>query len=81
MTNIGVTYSDPAVDAAIERVAAVRKARKRLQRNFTPKGDVGNTKIVSIHTDGDGLDFVEQEQSYRDSVPAANLTTAIVDDF
>jgi hypothetical protein len=79
-TNIGVTYNDPAVDAAIERVVAEKKARKRLQRNFTPKGDVGDTKIVSIHTDGDGLVIVEQEQPYRDSVPASNLTLAIVDE-
>jgi poly(3-hydroxybutyrate) depolymerase len=80
LTNIGVTYSDPAIDAAIERVAAEKKARKRLQRNFTPKGDVGDTKIVSIHTDGDGLVIVEQEQPYRDIVPASNLTIAIVDE-
>ena len=80
MSNIGVTYSDPAVDAAIERVVPDKKARKRLARNFTPKGDVGDTKIVSIHTDGDGLVIVEQEQPYRDTVPAANLTLAIVDE-
>jgi hypothetical protein len=80
MSNIGVTYPDPAVDAAIERVSPDRKARKKLQRNFTPKGDVGDTKIVSIHTDGDGLVIVEQEQPYRDSVPAANLTIGIVDE-
>jgi len=79
-TNIGVTYSDPAVDASIERVAAEKNARKRLQRNFTPKGDVGDTKIVAIHTDGDGLVIVEQEQPYRDTVPADNLTLAIVDE-
>ncbi len=80
LTNVGVVYSDPAIDASIERVAAKKGARKRLQRNFTPKGRVGNTKIVSIHTDGDGLVVVEQEQPYRDTVPASNLTIAIVDE-
>jgi hypothetical protein len=80
LTNIGVTYTDAAVDAGIQRIAAVKKDRKRLQRNFTPKGDVGSTKIVSIHTDGDGLVIVEQEQPYRDSVPAANFTLGIVDE-
>ncbi len=80
LTNVGVTYSDPVVDAAIERVAAEKNARKDFQRNFTPKGHVGNTKIVSIHTDGDGLVVVEQEQPYRDTVPASNLTIAIVDE-
>jgi poly(3-hydroxybutyrate) depolymerase len=80
MSNEGVVYSDPAVDAAIERVIPDRQARKKLQRNFTPKGDVGDTKIVSIHTDGDGLVIVEQEQPYRDIVPASNLTIGIVDE-
>ena len=80
LTNVGVVYSDPVIDASIERVVPDRRARKRLQRNFTPKGDVGATKIVSIHTDGDGLVIVEQEQPYRDSVPAANLTLAIVNE-
>jgi hypothetical protein len=81
MSNIGVIYSDPIVDANIERVTPNFQARKRLQRNFTPKGDVGDVKIVSLHTDGDGLVIVEQEQPYRDIVPAANLTTAIVDEI
>ena len=80
MSNIGVTYNDPAIDAAIERVTPTRKARNRLQRNFTPKGDVGDAKIVSIHTDGDGLVIVENEQPYRDSVPASNFSLAIVDE-
>jgi hypothetical protein len=80
LTNIGVTYNDPTVDATIQRVAANNKDRKKLQRNFTPKGDVGSVKIVSTHTDGDGLVLVEQQQPYTDTVPAANLTTAIVDE-
>jgi hypothetical protein len=80
LTTVGVVYSDPFIDANIERVVANKSARKRLQRNFTPKGHVGDTKIVSIHTDGDGLVIVEQEQPYRDAVPASNLTLAIVDE-
>jgi len=80
LTNIGVTYTDPAVDAAIQRVTAENAARKKLQRNYTPKGEVFDTKIVSIHTDGDGLVLVEQEQPYQDSVPAANLTVAVVNE-
>jgi hypothetical protein len=78
--NVGVTYNDAGVDAGIQRVAYDPQAHNRLQKYFTPKGDVGNTKIVSMHTDGDGLVIVEQEQTYTDVVPAANLTTAIVDE-
>jgi hypothetical protein len=78
--NVGVTYNDAGIDAAIQRVAYDPQARKDLQRNFTPKGDVGATKIVSIHTDGDGLVIVEQEKEYQDVVPASNLTVGIVDE-
>lgn len=80
MSNIGVTYNDPAIDAAIERVTPDKNGRKRLQKNFTPKGHVGATKIVSIHTDGDGLVIVENESEYQSVVPASNLTVGIVDE-
>ncbi len=78
--NVGVTYNDETIDDEIQRVAYDPQAHKRLERYFTPKGDVGATKIVSLHTDGDGLVIVENEEDYADKVPAANLTTAIVDE-
>jgi len=78
--NVGVVYNDPTVDAAIQRVAYTQQDRKRLERNFTPKGDVGDTKIVSIHTDGDGLVIVENEEDYMDKVPASNFTLGVVDE-
>ena len=78
--NVGVTYNNATVDANIQRVAYDSQARHRLEKNFTPKGDVGATKIVSIHTDGDGLVIVENEEDYADKVPASNLTVAIVDE-
>ena len=78
--NVGVTYNDAGIDAAIQRVAADKQASKDLDRNFTPKGDVGATKIVSIHTDGDGLVIVEQEKEYQDVVPASNLSVGIVNE-
>ncbi len=78
--NIGVPYNDPGINASIQRVTADHQAAKDLEKNFTPKGDVGATKIVSIHTDGDGLVLVEQEKEYQDVVPASNLSVAIVDE-
>ena len=78
--NVGVTYNDPGIDASIQRVAYDNQAHKDLEKNYTPKGEVGATKIVSIHTDGDGLVIIEQEKEYQDVVPAGNLTTAIVDE-
>jgi len=76
--NIGVTYSDANVNANIQRVAYDTQARRTLERNFTPQGAVGAAKIVSMHTSGDGLVIVENEEDYAEKVPAANLTTAIV---
>lgn len=78
--NVDVTYNDAGIDASIQRVAYDSQARHRLDKYFTPKGDVGATKIVSLHTDGDGLVIVENEEDYADKVPAANLSTAIVDE-
>ena len=78
--NAGVTYPDPTINAGIARVTADPKAAKDLDKNFTPKGAVNATKILSIHTDGDGLVLVEHEKAYQDIVPAANLTTAIVNE-
>ena len=78
VTTVGVNYADPVVDAEIERVSPNPGAANRLGRNYTPEGSVGDAKIVSIHTDLDGLVLVENESEYASVVPAANLTTAIV---
>ena len=78
--NEGVEYDDPTVNASIQRVRANRGAAKKLRRNFTPEGDLEeeDVKIVSIHTDKDGLVLVENEKEYQDVVDADNLTVAIV---
>jgi hypothetical protein len=75
--NVDVSYGDPAIDAVIERVSPHPGAANRLQKNYTPTGNVGSTKIVSLHTDKDGLVIVENESEYASVVPASNLTTAI----
>lgn len=80
MGNIGVPYDNASIDASIERVAAHPGGANRHEKNYTAKGNVGDVKIVSIHTDGDGLVIVEQEQPYRDSVDPANITVAVIDE-
>jgi len=77
-TNVGVDYGDPAVNAAIERVDADPFARLFLHNYYTPTGDVGDVKIVSLHTDKDGLVIVENENEYAQVVPPQNLTVGIV---
>ncbi len=76
--NEGVVYDDPVIDATIARIAPHPGAENRLFRHFTPTGDVGAAKIVSLHTDKDGLVVVENESAYAAAVPEGNLTTAIV---
>ncbi len=77
MHNAGVVYGDPELDAGIERVISDPAARFRLFDNYTPTGEVGAVKIVSIHTDKDSVVVVENESEYASLVPPANLTTAI----
>ena len=76
--NVGVVYPDPELDAGIERVASDPVARQRLLEFYTPSGAVGDAKIVSIHTDKDGLVVVENQTEYASFVPADNLATAVV---
>ena len=78
LTNVLVDYGDPVINANIERVAADPGDRKRLLDNYTPTGQVGDVKIVSIHTDKDGLVIVENASEYAAVVPPGNLTTGIV---
>lgn len=80
MGNIGVQYDNAAIDAAIERVKTHPGGSNRHTRNYEPSGDVGDVKIVSTHTSGDGLVIVEQQQVYSDLVPASNLTVAVVNE-
>ncbi len=77
MDNAGVDYDDPVVNAGIERVTPDPADRELLRASYTPTGEVGDVKIVSIHTDKDGLVIVENESEYASVVPAGNLTVAI----
>lgn len=76
--NVDVDYGDPLINATIERVVADPGARHRLFRNYVPTGQVGNTKIVSLQTDKDGLVIVENESYYSELVPPGQLTVGIV---
>ncbi len=76
--NAHVDYGDPEINAAVQRVVADPAARRRLVDNYTPSGRVGDVKIVSLHTDKDGLVIVENENEYAAVVPPGNLTVGIV---
>ncbi|MDX1501839.1 MAG: hypothetical protein R3325_05705 [Thermoanaerobaculia bacterium] len=76
--NANVDYGKKRVNRQIERVETQRGAERRLTRNFTPDGDVGSAKVVSLHTDKDGLVIVENQHSYAQVVPPDKLTVAVV---
>ncbi len=76
--NMNVDYGDAKINAAIERVKPKKRGAKKLRKNFLPTGDVGDVKVVSLHTDKDGLVIVENESDYASKVPAENLTVGIV---
>lgn len=76
--NEHVDYGDADINAGIQRVRPHGGASSKLRRHFTPRGDVHGTKIVSIHTDKDGLVVLENESEYAQVVPASQLTTAVV---
>src|SRR5919201_3731643 len=59
--NAGVSYGDADIDALIQRVTPNPGAANRLEKHYTPTGSVGAAKIVSLHTDKDGLVVVENE--------------------
>ena len=76
--NMNVDYGDPEINEKIERFKPKAAKARRLARNYTPSGKVGDVKIVSMHTDKDGLVIVENQGEWADVVPAENLTAAVV---
>ena len=71
--NRKVNYGNARINRTIARVGAPAAQRKKLKNNYSPTGNVGNVKIVSIHTDKDGLVIVENESEYASMVPADNF--------
>jgi hypothetical protein len=76
-TNLGVTYDNPLIDAAIERTPANPGARNRAWKHYTATGNVRDAKIISLATDKDPAVVVENQSFYASLVPASNLTSAI----
>jgi hypothetical protein len=73
-----VDYGDSFLNAAIERVAPNPGAASKLGASYTPSGDTRGARIVSIHTDKDGLVLVENESEYAKWANPADFTAAVV---
>ena len=76
--NVNVDYGNPIVNASIARVAPNPGALTKLEDNYTPTGDTRGAKIVSLHTDKDGLVLVENERVYAEVAAPDLFTTAVV---
>lgn len=76
--NVGVVYPDPEINDKIARIAPDPFAALNLRLNFTPTGRVGNTKVLTTHTDKDGLVFVEHQTEYLRRMPPENVVSAVV---
>lgn len=80
-TTVGVDYgSDPAIDAGIARIAADPDAAAQLHEVSDFGGQIGDAKILSMHTSRDELVIPGNQDFVRSVVPATQLTSAIVDE-
>lgn len=76
--NSTVDYGDDTINEEILRVTGVPAQRELLYDNYTPSGHVGATKLVSLHTNKDGLVLLEHETDYASKVPAGRFSLGIV---
>jgi hypothetical protein len=76
--NSNVDYGDAEINAEIQRVTGNPAHRALLNANYTPSGNIGDVRIVSLHTDQDGLVLLEHETDYKAKVPADRFTVGIV---
>lgn len=78
--NIGIDYGDGSVNQGALRTIALPSARDLLLANYSPGGNIGDTRVLSIHTSHDGLVRVQNQKALIDLLPADQLTVGIVDD-
>ena len=78
--NVGIDYNDDSINQSSLRTIALPSAEDTLLENYTPSGNVGSTKIVSIHTSHDGLVRVQNLSALINTLPENQLTVGIVDD-
>jgi hypothetical protein len=80
-TTIGVTYSDSTIDAGIARIANDPFATLYFQWASDFRGRVDpSTKVISLQTSEDELVIPANQSVLRATLPAAQLTSAIVNE-
>ena len=80
-SNIGVDYNDAAINAGIARIEGDPFAALYFRWASDFRGRIAaGTKIVSIHTSQDQLVIPANQQVLRQTVPASQLTSALVNE-
>lgn len=77
-SNGGIDYGDEEINLKVRRDAALPSSRSQFLANYTPSGNIGSTKILSIHTSGDGLVKVENQTALARLLPASQFSSAVV---
>ena len=80
LENVGIDYNDDSINQSSLRTIALPSAEDTLLANYTPSGNIGSTKIVSIHTSHDGLVRIQNQSALINTLPENQLTVGIVDD-
>ena len=78
-TTAGVDYGDlPDIDAGIRRIVADPLAAARLREASDFTGDIGDAKVLTMHTSRDELVVAANQEFIRRVVPEQQLVSAIV---
>jgi len=79
-TNIGVDYGDATINADIARVEANPFASLHFRDVSDFRGHIGGTRIISVQTSQDQLVIPANQFVLRQTVPATQLTSALVNE-
>ena len=79
--NIGIDYGDAAINADIARVRGDRLASLYFHWASDFRGEIDpSTKVVSVHTSRDQLVIPANQYVLRQTLPATQLTSALVNE-
>ena len=79
-TNVGVDYGDATLNADIARIDAEPFAALYFHWASDFRGKIGAAKVISIQTDHDQLVIPANQYVLRQTLPATQLTSALVDE-
>jgi hypothetical protein len=76
--NEGVDYGSDSLNTSIQRARADSRGASKLAGVSDLSGDIGDIKIVALHTSNDSVFFPENQQSYAELAPSTSLTTGFL---